>query len=149
MDQTSPDRALVLTLADRFFSAIEQCDIPLLRQLYSENAVIWHNYDSLDARFTRPAGQSVSDNLELLHAMPELIQQIKYVVWYQEATDSGFVRQHIVTGKTRDGAEVHLPVCVIARVVDSRIDAFYEYLDAGQLPASVLNYFAEKARQLA
>lgn len=147
MNQTSTDGKAALVLAERFFTAIEQCDIPLLRELYSENAVIWHNYDSLDSRFTRPAGQSVTDNLALLQALPQLILGMKYQVWHQEVTETGFIRQHIVTGKTSDGADVRLPVCVVGRIVDGRIDSFFEYLDAGQLPASVLNYFAEKAQQ--
>lgn len=138
-----------LALADRFFAAIERCDIDALRQLYADDAAIWHNYDPVDARLQRPAGQTVDDNLELLRVLPNLILNIRYEVWHQERTATGFVRQHIVTGKTPDGSDVRLPVCVVARVADGRIDSFYEYLDAGQLPASVLGYFAERARQSA
>lgn len=144
MDQNTS--SATLTLIERFFGAIEQCNIPLLRELYSDDAIIWHNYDPLPARLTRPAGQSVADNLALLQALPKLILGFKYEVWHQELTETGFVRQHIVTGKTSDGGDVSLPVCVVCRVVGGRIDALYEYLDAAHLPASILNYFAEQAR---
>ena len=146
MVQTSKAPDVTLDLARRFFAAIEQCDIPLLRELYNENAVIWHSFDPMESRFSRPAGQSVADNLALLQALPQLILELKYEAWHLERTETGFVQQHLVTGKTRDGSEVRFPVCVVCRVAGGRIDALYEYLDAGNMPASVTSYFAEAAR---
>lgn len=147
MPTSSPDSIDGLALADRFFAAIESCDIQQLRSIYSPDAVIWHNYDPLDARLRRPAGQTVAENLALLGSLPKLIATLKYEVWHQQATSTGFVRQHVVTGIAADGSAVRLPVCVVAQIRDGRIDQFYEYLDAAHLPASVLNYFAEAAHQ--
>jgi ketosteroid isomerase-like protein len=41
----------VLELADRLFKAVEKGDVETVRSIYSPDAVIWHNFDSLDQRF--------------------------------------------------------------------------------------------------
>jgi hypothetical protein len=63
---------------------------------------------------------------------------------YSDADDAktGFVRQHVVVGRTRDSAPVRVPVCVIGVVEHRRITALYEYLDVSHLPAHLLQHFA-------
>jgi len=139
----------VLALADRFFMAIESCDLDALRQLYAANAVVWHNYDPLEARADGRGGEVVAQNIALLGAVPGLIAGLRYEVWHRERTHSGFVQQHLVTGRTLEGEPVRFPVCIVCRVESGRISALYEYLDISHLPASVLRHFAELAAQAA
>ena len=133
-----------LKVANDFFAAIERCDIPRLREIYAPDVLIWANFDALDARDNRQLSQSVDANLALLAALPELIQNMHYRVWYEASTDKGFVRQHIVEGES-GGEAVAIPICVVGEVVDGRITAFYEYMSVSHLPAAILDYFAGQA----
>jgi ketosteroid isomerase-like protein len=137
----------VLALAERFFKAIESCDLAALRLLYADDAVVWHNYDPLEARADGRGGAVVAQNIALLGAVPKLIAGLRYEVWHRERTHSGFVQQHLVTGRSPDGEPVRFPVCIVCRVENGCISALYEYLDVGHLPASVLRHFAELATQ--
>lgn len=141
--ETSAKPAALL-LADRFFSAIERCDMEAVRAIYAPDVLIWHNFDPLEARQDRRLSESVETNLALLLVLPRLILNLQYKVWHEAATASGFVRQHIVQGKTGTGEAVAFPVCAIGEVSNGRITAFYEYLNVGHLPAAVIEYFSNK-----
>lgn len=134
------------TLVDRFFIAIEENDMDAVEAIYSPDALIWHNYDPIEARTDKSLSQSVADNLKLLGALPRLIIDIHYNVWYQEKTGHGFIRQHIVQGTTPDGERVCIPVCVVIEVEAGRIAKLYEYLDSSHLPQSITDYFAEQQK---
>jgi ketosteroid isomerase-like protein len=139
----STDADDVLALATRFFNAIEACDMELVRAIYATEARIWHNYDPLEARFdTAGGGRVVQANIELLSVVPMFIKGMKYELWFQEPTKTGFVRQHVVVGRMRNGAPVRVPVSVIGVVEHGRIIALYEYLDVNHLPADLLQHFA-------
>lgn len=141
MTELSDNESLIL--ADRFFSAIEDNDIATVESIYAPDALIWHNYDPLEAREDTRLAQSVSDNLALLAALPQLIKDMRYEVWHQEVTPSGFVRQHIINGLTLDDEPVRFPVCVVVEVAAGRIAKLYEYLDTTHLPQAILEYFAQ------
>lgn len=133
-----------LELADKFFHAIEENNIAEVEHIYAPDALIWHNYDPLEARLASNLGQSVRENLALLTALPQLIKDLRYETWHQEETKKGFVRQHIVHGKSLDDEPVCFPVCVVAEVKDGQITKFYEYLDTAHLPQAILDYFAQQ-----
>lgn len=129
-----------LQLADRFFGAIENNDTRTVEQIYAPDAIIWHNYDPLDARENAQLGQSVPENIAFLTALPQAISGLKYEVWQQAPTATGFVRQHIVRGTTPDGYELSIPVCVVAEIRAGKISKFYEYLSLTHLPASLAEF---------
>jgi len=116
----------VLALAERFFRAIERGDVETVRQIYSPQAVIWHNYDSLDERET---GQNVEANLAVLAGLPQRIRGARYDVWYREATATGFVQQHVLRGTMPNGEPLVLPACIIAKVEDGHVSRIDEYFD--------------------
>jgi ketosteroid isomerase-like protein len=132
-----------LGLADRFFAAIERCDMDGVRALYAPDALIWHNFDAPEGRLDRRRSQPVDDNIALLAALPRLIRQLRYAVWHEAATSTGFVRQHLVQGTSGNDEAVSFPVCVVADVEGERIVALYEYLNVGHLPAAVIDYFSQ------
>ncbi|MFT6653296.1 MAG: ketosteroid isomerase-like protein [Marinomonas primoryensis] len=134
-----------LEIAERFFAAIEQGDIPTLRSLYAPEALIWHNYDPIESRFDTLGGRAVDSNILLLGALQQLISGINYDLWYQDRTSEGFVRHHVVRGQTQNGGVVAIPVCVTAKISSGRITHLYEYLDANHLPEEIIAYFAEQA----
>lgn len=116
----------VVDLADRFFKAIENGDIDTVRAIYAPDAVIWHNFDPLDARST---GQSAEENLKVLEGLPQRISGATYRVLQREATQTGFVQQHVLTGTMLNGEPLVLPACIICEVKDGRIARLDEYFD--------------------
>ena len=116
-----------------------------VRAIYAPDAMIWHNFDALEARLDKRLSQSVADNLALLSALPKLIPKMKYKVWHEVETATGFVRQHVISGESSTDAPVAIPVCVVVELTNQRISALYEYMDIRHLPASILEYFANNS----
>ncbi len=116
----------VLALAERFFTAIEAGDVETVRSIYAPDAVIWHNFDPLEARGT---GDSVEDNLKVLAGLSKRIKGARYEVFQRETTQTGFVQQHVLKGTMPNGEPIALPACIICRVEDGRITRLDEYFD--------------------
>ncbi|MFN3231119.1 MAG: nuclear transport factor 2 family protein [Alphaproteobacteria bacterium] len=116
----------VLALADRFFAAIEAGDVKAVRAIYHPDVVVWHNYDPLEERDT---GDSREDNLKVLEGLPKRISGARYEVWHREATETGFVQQHVLTGTMPNGKPFVLPACIVCRVENGRITRLDEYFD--------------------
>ncbi len=133
----------VISLAERFFQAIERGDVATVRSIYAPDAVIWHNFDPLDARST---GQSVEDNLKVLEQLPQRISGARYQVVQREATQTGFVQQHVLTGTMRNGEAFVLPACIICQVEDGRISRLDEYFDPA-ITTRLLQVTAQAAGQ--
>ena len=115
-----------LAVAERFFDAIEAGDIDTVRDIYHPNVVIWHNYDGLDRKET---GDSRDDNLKILAGLPKRIAGAHYDIWYREATETGFVQQHVLRGTMPNGEPIAIPACIVCRVEEGRITRLDEYFD--------------------
>jgi ketosteroid isomerase-like protein len=113
-------------LAARFFAAIEASDVDTVREIYHPDCVIWHNYDPLEVRGT---GQTVTENLKVLVSLPKRILGAKYDVVQREATETGFIQQHVLRGTMLNGEPFILPACLICVVKDGRITRLDEYFD--------------------
>lgn len=116
----------VIALAERFFKAIEDGDVETVRSIYAPDAVIWHNSDPPGERAT---GQSAAENLEVIANLPQRITNLKYEVFQREATQSGFVQQHVLRGTMLNGEPFVLPACIICYVENGRITRLDEYFD--------------------
>jgi ketosteroid isomerase-like protein len=128
-----------LEVAQRFFAAIEAGDIDAVRDLYHSDVVIWHNYDGLDQRQT---GDSREENLKVLASLPKVITGARYDIWHREATETGFVQQHVLRGTMPNGEPIALPACIICRVEEGHITRLDEYFD----PA-ITNRLVQAARR--
>ena len=115
----------MLDLAGRFFAAIERGDIDAVRAMYSADAVVWHNYDG--------AEQTVEQNLATLASIMKNFSGFRYEERRCQATESGFVEQHITRGRTPKGTEFSFPACIVATVVAGQVGRIDEYLDTAQL----------------
>ena len=113
-------------LADRFFNAIEETDLPVIETIYAVDAVIWHNYDSV--------AQSRADNIAVLASFPKLFTEFKYCDINRHFFDDGFVQQHVLRGTAIDGADVALFACMIIAVRGDQIHRIDEYFDTAQVP---------------
>lgn len=116
----------VLALAERFFKAIEVGDTQTVRACFAPDAVIWHNYDGLEARAT---GDDVEDTLKVLAGVPDRIKGAHYDVSQRETTETGFVQQHVLRGTMPNGELIELIACIVCRVEEGYITRVDEYFD--------------------
>ena len=113
-----------LFIAERLFTSIEEGDIETVRQLYADNAVVWHNTDG--------KLQPVDDNMRVLQWLAENTSNLRYEEVRRWATLDGFVQQHVLRGTNAKGNPFELAACVIVTVSDGAITRLDEYLDSAQ-----------------
>jgi uncharacterized protein len=126
---TSPapeDRtAVALDLADRLFAAIASNDLDALRnEIYAPDVVVWHNNDNHEQR--------IDENLKVLNWLSRKVTNRRYEEIRRQATDTGFVEQHVLRGTAPSGKELEIPACLVVTVTGGRID---EYIDSAALAA--------------
>jgi ketosteroid isomerase-like protein len=122
MTEDTTHAAAMRTLADPFFQAVTVGDIDGVRALYADNAVIWHAHTNDE--------QSDADNLRTLSYIAKHVKDFRCEDRRCEATESGFVEQHVVRGVAPRGAEFSIPAAIICTVVDGRITRLEEYFDS-------------------
>lgn len=86
-------------VAEQLFAAIENGDVGTVRDLYSPDAVIWHNTDGRE--------QSADQNLATLMWVVENLAERRYEDVRRSVTDRGFVQQHMMRWTKADGT----PTC--------------------------------------
>jgi ketosteroid isomerase-like protein len=110
-------------LADRLLVAIGNADEAALREVYSPDAGIWHNFDE--------KAQTVEENLVTLHDLHRRVANLAYTEIRRFLAPGGFVQQHVLTGQAKAGA-VRIPAMIRFTVDDGRITRLEEYLDTRQ-----------------
>ena len=114
------------TLATKFFAAIQAGDIETVAATYSDDAVIWHNYDQIE--------QHKADNLRTLQYVIATVQGRSYDDVRRTVLDDGFVQQHVLRATiTSNGAPYAMPACIICTLVDGRITRLDEYMDSAHV----------------
>jgi ketosteroid isomerase-like protein len=108
----------------RFFAALEAGDVATLREIYSPDAVIWHNDDL--------AEQPVEENLKVLRGLHRAVSGLHYDVVRRAAVPDGVLQQHVLRGALPDGTEVELHAAMYLQVRGGRITRIEEYLDSGR-----------------
>ena len=106
----------------RFFAALEAGDIETVREIYSPDALIWHNDDLLE--------QSVSDNLKVLAGLHKTVSGLRYDVLRRVPASDGVIQQHVLRGTLPNGQEVELHAAMYLRVEDGHVTRIEEYLDS-------------------
>ncbi len=119
--------AEIETLARSFFDAIEAGDVDAVAACYAEDAVIWHNTDDAET--------SKAENVATLANFIRYIPERRYEARRLTAFPGGFVQQHRLKGKRKDGVEVELTACIVCAVAGGRITRLDEYFDAAQVAA--------------
>ncbi|AZG44218.1 nuclear transport factor 2 family protein [Gordonia insulae] len=112
-------------LADRLFAAIESGDTDVVRGLYADDAVVWHNEDR--------ATQTVDENLRVLRWLSRTVASLRYRDVRRIVHAGGFVQHHVLTGSLADGTEVTVPAALFVAVVGDRIVRIDEYVDSADL----------------
>ena len=111
-------------LENRFVSAVESANCPSLESIYSADAVVWHNYDSLE--------QSRDDNIAAIAKHPKLFKSFRYANIRRAFFDGGFMQQHVARGVTSSGHAFEVPVCMVVTVRGDQIARIDEYFDSAQ-----------------
>ena len=114
-----------LQIGERLMAAIMAGNVDAVRQIYSPDAVIWHNNDNVT--------QSVDENLAVLGWVVKHIANLRYENVRRQRTESGFVQQHVLRGTAPNGKPLEVPACLVCTVVDGRITRLDEYLDTAHL----------------
>ena len=117
----------VLTLADRFISAVAAGDLDTVRSIYAPDAEIWNNY----MRKT----QNVDENLATLKWMTTSVKNVRYDDIRCITTSEGYVDQHVLLGTGTSVAELELPACLSVKVENGRVKKLEEYFDSAALSA--------------
>jgi len=116
-----------ISVAERFFAAIEAGDAEAARDLYAPDAEIWHNTDGITMR--------PEDNLKTLAWMGRNLPDLQYTQVRRSATEDGFVQQHVLVATNRAGQRIEVPACIVIVIEDGRITRLDEYLDSMSVAA--------------
>jgi len=125
---TTPDPATSLALADKLFAAIAANDLDALRnEVYAPDVVVWHNNDDHEQR--------IDENLKVLNWLSRTIKDKRYEEVRRQATEHGFVEQHVLRGTAPNGTQISVPACLVVTVTGDRISRIDEYIDSAALAA--------------
>lgn len=115
-----------IALLDRIMAAAEAGDASDLTNIYTPDAVIWHNHDNRE--------QTVEQNARMLVSLGRWISGLRYTDRRVTAFDGGAVQQHVLRGtRNSTGEEVELHACVVITVnQEGRITRLDEYIDSAQ-----------------
>ena len=108
-------------LADRLMRAIETGNLDAIRDCYTPDARVWHNFDGV--------AQTVDENLKTLKWMDKRLFNRRYEVKSHNAFEGGYVQQHVLHGTLANGNAFSMPACLVVTVKDGRIARLEEYLD--------------------
>jgi ketosteroid isomerase-like protein len=117
----------VLATVQKFVDALTAGDGATLDGLFTDDAVIWHNYDR--------AEQPARDALAAVAGLAAL--QPRYEIVGRDALDNTCVQRHVVHITLPGGEAASIPVIQRISVADGRIRRIDEYMDSAQMAAAV------------
>lgn len=123
--RTDMTEAELLSFADRFFKATFSGDLDLLKTLYAEDAIIWHNTDRREI--------GVAENLEIVRKFATILPDQCCEVVRREVLPDGFMQQDLLRATLPDGSPFSQTSCVIVRLKDGLIKRVDEYVDSHEL----------------
>ncbi len=116
-------------VATRFVEALAGPDVEALRTMIAPHARCWINIG--------PAELSRDDRLTMLGVERAHLRTLAFADVRTHPTSDGFVVQLTTSATTTDGVELHIPVCLVARLDDvGTIVRLDEYADSA--PAAPL-----------
>jgi ketosteroid isomerase-like protein len=109
-------------LANQFTAAFDALDAVGMGALYADNVVVWHN---TDMRI-----QTKRENIAHVAGFFSLVSQAAYTSIVRTGTEQGFIQQHIIKGKFKDGREIPpTAACLVFTIEGGLITRLDEYLD--------------------
>jgi ketosteroid isomerase-like protein len=117
----------VLSTVDKFVEALSTGDAAGLDALFTDDAVIWHNYDQV--------GQPAMEALAALASLAAL--QPRYEIAGRDVVDGACIQRHVVHITLPGGESAAIPAIQRIALADGRIRRIDEYMDSGQMAAAV------------
>lgn len=119
---SSPERHEYAQLLDRIVRAAEAGDPADLRNIYLQDAVIWHSHDNRET--------TLAQNMKLLASMDQWVTDREYADRRVYVFEDGVAQSHVLRGTKRSTGElVELHAMVVCRIQDGKIARLDEYLD--------------------
>jgi ketosteroid isomerase-like protein len=119
------DTEAIADVADRLFGAIEQSDIAMVQQLWSQDVIVWKVADR------DRDGQRA---LRVIDWFINTTSVRRYEVLDRQFFDGGFVQQHILHANGRNGGSIAMRVCIVIKVgEDGLIKRIDEYFDPAEI----------------
>jgi ketosteroid isomerase-like protein len=115
----------VLNVVDRFCAALGEGDIQQAADLFTDDAVVWHNYDQVE----QPPVEALAPAAALAPLRPVFDIVRRYVV------DDGCIQQHVIRLTTPTGTKIAIPVVQRICVDGGKITRIDEYMDTAPLAA--------------
>jgi ketosteroid isomerase-like protein len=109
------------TVIDRFFGSLQTCDLAVLRDCLTDDAVVWHSFDRIEMR--------PDDVAKSWEAMAARFTERGVADVRCQPTPTGYVQQHLFVVRNADGSRKAWPVCLVVRINDGRIARLDEYID--------------------
>ncbi len=113
----------MIDLGHKMMKAAEAGDMDLVRQCYTDDAMLWVN--------TRRTAISIDDHISMIKSMRGRATNIRYVDIRIAPFTGGFVMQHLVLGDLPEGQTLNIPACFVVKVRDGKISYREEYIDSG------------------
>ena len=116
----------IAAIADNFFEAVNNGDLAVLDELYSQDVSVWHNYDELN--------QNREESMRTLSWLNKKAGPLRYVDIRRVLLEDGFIQQHVVElGGIGEG--LRMPAMLRVYCDERQIHRIEEYVDPGQLNA--------------
>src|SRR5690349_12369459 len=118
-----------LELSDRLAAAMASGNIGDFAAIWTDDAVLWHNYDSkLIPKEEFVAGVA---NMHSLCTELAFVDRVVYSI------PIGFVSQQRFVGVSRSGASFDVPACIVGHVRDGKLARVDEYVDPTSIRAAL------------
>lgn len=117
----------VLSTVDKFVDALSTGDAASLDALFTDDAVIWHNYDQI--------GQPAREALAALAGLAVL--QPRYEIAGRDVVDGACIQRHVVHITLPGGQPTSIPAIQRISVADGRIRRIDEYMDSAQMASAI------------
>jgi ketosteroid isomerase-like protein len=125
------DSSAIADVADRLFEAIEQSDIAMVDQLWNEDVLVWKVADR---------DRDKERALRVITWFVNTTTDRRYEILDRQLFDDGFVQQHILHAKGRNGGSIALRVCIVIKLgangLISRIDEYFDPVGIAPLLAA-------------
>ncbi len=113
-------------VARALIGRIEAGDVEGALALYADDVVTWRNLDGREL-----GKKQVRTILAFLAGLPDL--QYRDVRIQDTGDGRGFVQQHVLTCKSKQGEPVEAAACLVARVEQGQLKRLDEYLDSAAM----------------
>jgi len=113
-----------IEIAHQMIDCVTRGDVDGVERLYHDDIRVWRNVD--DRELVKRQALKVVQILSTLDGL-------EYADVRIEASDSGFVQQHVLRCTGPKGDEVRVPSCIIARLEGGQILRIDEYADSAAM----------------